>query len=232
MTAAAYLTQAARTIQSVVDTQEPAIRAAGEAVARALVEGHRLWTFGTGHSHLLAEEVYHRAGGLDGVRAVLEPSLMLHEGAGKSSTLERLPGLAAALLSQHDVGAGDVVLVASNSGRNSVPVEFAEECVARGAVVVAVTSLDHSRSVASRAPSGRRLFEVADIVVDNCGVPGDAVLDVPGVDQRVGPTSTMTGALIVQAIVCEAVSLMVELGHAPEVLRSANSDPSAGDSAP
>lgn len=153
MTAAAYLTQAARTIQSVVDTQEPAIRAAGEAVARALVEGHRLWTFGTGHSHLLAEEVYHRAGGLDGVRAVLEPSLMLHEGAGKSSTLERLPGLASALLSQHDVGAGDVVLVASNSGRNSVPVEFAEECVARGAVVVAVTSLDHSRSVASRAPS-------------------------------------------------------------------------------
>lgn len=226
MTAAAYLTRAARTIQAVVDTQEPAIRTAGAAVAGALVDGHRLWTFGTGHSHLLAEELYVRAGGLDGVRAVLEPSLMLHEGPGKSSALERLPGLAAALLSQHDVAAGDVVLVASNSGRNSVPVEFAEECVARGAVVVAVTSLDHSRSVASRAPSGRRLFEVADIVVDNCGVPGDAVLDVRGVDERVGPTSTVTGALIVQAIVCEAVSRMVELGHVPRVLRSANSDPS------
>ena len=226
MTAAAYLTRAARTIQAVVDTQEPAIRTAGAAVAGALVDEHRLWTFGTGHSHLLAEELYVRAGGLDGVRAVLEPSLMLHEGPGKSSALERLPGLAAALLSQHDVAAGDVVLVASNSGRNSVPVEFAEECVARGAVVVAVTSLDHSRSVASRAPSGRRLFEVADIVVDNCGVPGDAVLDVRGVDERVGPTSTVTGALIVQAIVCEAVSRMVELGHVPRVLRSANSDPS------
>lgn len=226
MTAAAYLTRAARTIQAVVDTQEPAIRTAGAAVAGALVDGHRLWTFGTGHSHLLAEELYVRAGGLDGVRAVLEPSLMLHEGPGKSSALERLPGLAAALLSQHDVAAGDVVLVASNSGRNSVPVEFAEECVARGAVVVAVTSLDHSRSVASRAPSGRRLFEVADIVVDNCGVPGDAVLDVRGVDERIGPTSTVTGALIVQAIVCEAVSRMVELGHVPRVLRSANSDPS------
>ena len=229
MTAAAYLTRAARTIHAVVETQEPAIRAAGEAVARALVDGHRLWTFGTGHSHLLAEELYHRAGGLDGVRAVLEPSLMLHEGPGKSSALERLPGLAAALLSQHDVEAGDVVLVASNSGRNSVPVEFAEECSGRGAVIVAVTSLAHSRSVGSRAPSGRRLFEVADIVVDNCGVPGDAVLGVPGVHERVGPTSTMTGALIVQAIVCEAVSRMVELGHAPRVLRSANSDPLASD---
>lgn len=232
MTAAAYLTQAARTVQAVVDTQEPAIRAAGTAVARALVDGHRLWTFGTGHSHLLAEELYTRAGGLDGVRPVLEPSLMLHEGPGKSSTLERLPGLAAALLSQHDVRAGDVVLVASNSGRNSVPVEFAEECVTRGATVVAVTSLDHSRSVASRAPSGRRLFEVADIVIDNCGVPGDAVVDVPGVAERVGPTSTMAGALIVQAVVCEAVSRMVVLGHVPPVLRSFNSDPPPAVSVP
>jgi uncharacterized phosphosugar-binding protein len=229
MTAAAYLTQAARTVQAVVDTQEPAIRAAGESVARALADGHRLWTFGTGHSHLLAEELYMRAGGLDDVHAVLEPSLMLHEGFGKSSTLERLPGFAGALLSQYDVGAGDVGLVASNSGRNPVPVEFAEECAARDAVVVAVTSLDHSRSVTSRAPSGRRLFEVADIVIDNCGVPGDAVLDVPGVAERVGPTSTMTGALIVQAIVCEAVSQLVELGHAPRVLRSANSDQAVSD---
>jgi uncharacterized phosphosugar-binding protein len=227
MTAAAYLTEATRTIRAVVDTQESAIRAAGEAVARAIVDGHRLWTFGTGHSHLLAEELYMRAGGLDDVRAVLEPSLMLHEGLGKSSTLERLPGLASALLSQHDVAAGDAVLVASNSGRNSVPVEFAEECLARGAVVVAVTSLEHSRSVTSRAPSGKRLFEVADIVIDNCGVPGDAVVDVPGVAERVGPTSTMAGALIVQAIVCEAVSRMVELDHVPRVLRSANSDPPA-----
>lgn len=230
MTAAAYLLRALRIVQAVADTQEPAIRAAGDAVARALVTGGRLWAFGTGHSHLLAEELYTRAGGLDGVRAILEPSLMLHEGPGKSSTLERLPGLAAALLSQHDVRAGDVVLVASNSGRNAAPVELAEECVARGATVVAVTSLSHSRSAHSRAPSGRRLFEVADVVVDNCGVPGDAVLDVPGVDERVGSTSTAAGALIVQAIVCEAAGRMVQLGHAPAVLRSYNSDaPLPGD---
>src|ERR1044072_7624495 len=82
MTAAAYLTRAARTIRAVVETQEPAIRAAGEAVAAARGGAHRRWTFGTDHSHLRAEELYHRAGGLDGVRAVLEPSLMLHEGPG------------------------------------------------------------------------------------------------------------------------------------------------------
>ncbi|HEX6443992.1 MAG TPA: sugar isomerase domain-containing protein [Streptosporangiales bacterium] len=231
MTAAAYLARALRIMQAVADTQEPAIRAAGDAIAGALAAGGRLWTFGTGHSHLLAEELYTRAGGLDGVRAILEPSLMLHEGPDKSSTLERLPGLAAALLSQYDVRAGDVVLVASNSGRNAAPVELAEECVARGATVVAVTSLNHSRSVGSRAPSGRRLFEVADIVVDNCGVPGDAVLDVPGVDERVGATSTAAGALVVQAIACEAAARMVELGHPPAVLRSFNSDAPVGEGA-
>lgn len=229
MTAAAYLERALRILQTVADTQQPAIRSAGEAIARALVAGGRLWAFGTGHSHVLAEELYTRAGGLDGVRAILEPSLMLHEGPAKSSALERLPGLAAAVLSQHDVRSGDVVLVASNSGRNAAPVELAEECRARGATVVAVTSSSHSRSVGSRAPSGKRLFEVADIVVDNCGVPGDAVLDVPGVDERVGSTSTTAGTLIVQAIVCEAASRMAALGHAPTVLRSFNSDtPAAG----
>lgn len=225
MTAAAYLSRATEVIRSVTDTQVEAITAAGVAVAGALRAGHRLWTFGTGHSHMLAEELYSRAGGLDGVRAVLEPSLMLHEGAAKSSALERLPGLAATLLSVHDVAAGDVVLVASNSGRNAVPVEFAQECRSRGATVVAVTSMSHSRSVASRAPSGSRLFEVADIVIDNCGVPGDAILDIPGSPEAVGPTSTATGALIVQAIVCEAVQQLVASGHAPPVLRSFNSDP-------
>ena len=225
MTAAGYLARALRIVRQVADTQAEAIAAAGGAVADALRADRRLWTFGTGHSHLLAEELYSRAGGLDDVRAVLEPSLMLHEGPAKSSALERLPGLAATLLSVYDVADGDVVVVASNSGRNAVPVEFAEGCRERAATVVAVTSVAHSRSVASRAPSGRRLYEVADIVVDNCGVPGDAVLDVPGAPEAVGATSTVAGALIVQAIVCVAVDRLAASGYAPPVLRSFNSDP-------
>jgi uncharacterized phosphosugar-binding protein len=187
-----------------------------------LRDGHRLWAFGTGHSHLLAEELYSRAGGFEGVEAVLEPALMVHEGPLKSSVLEKQPGLAAALLSVRDMGRGDAVIVASNSGRNAVPVEFAEEARARGATVIAVTSLAHSRSIASRVPSGRRLFEVADIVVDNCGVPGDAVLDIPGCPARAGATSTVAGALIAQAIVCEAAALLASWGITPPLLRSFN----------
>jgi uncharacterized phosphosugar-binding protein len=217
LSAEAYLDVAVQTVRRMVVTQRGGIETAGSLVATALDAGQRMWVFGTGHSHLLAEELYERAGGLAGVRAVLEPSLMLHEGAAKSSALERLPGLAATLLDVHPVASGDVVIVASNSGRNAVPVEFAAGSRDRGAKVVAITSLAHSSSVPSRAPGGQRLCDVADVVIDNCGVPGDAAL--PG-DPPYGATSTVTGALIVQAIACEAVSRMAD----PQVLRSFNID--------
>jgi len=227
VSAAEYLRRAAGVVGAVAETQRAAIEQAGAAVADALAAGHRLWAFGTGHSALVAEELYGRAGGLADVRAVLESSLMIGDGLDRSTALERLTGVAAALLAGRDLAAGDVVVIASNSGRNAVPVEFAEQCWDRGAVVVAVTSLAHSRSVTSRAPSGRRLFEVADIVIDNCGVPGDAVVPIDGVPEAVGPTSTVAGTLIAQAIVVEACARLVAAGITPKVLRSANSDPPA-----
>src|SRR5687768_8128303 len=148
---------------------EIAARAAesqGDAIARAaelVADAKVFWVFGTGHSHVIAEELYGRAGGLADVRAVLEPGLMLHEGLEKSSLLERLSGLAYVLLQTNDIGPGDVVLIVSNSGRNAVPVEFAIGSQAKGAKVIALTSLAHSTAVSSRAPGGQRLFEVADV---------------------------------------------------------------------
>lgn len=229
MTASAYLARAQEIVARVVETQSARIEQAGAAVATAMAAGHRLWTFGTGHSHMLAEELYNRAGGFDDVHAVLEPALMVHESAAKSAALERLPGLAESLISALEPGieAGDVLIIASNSGRNAVPVEFADRARSLGATVIAVTSLAHSRSVDSRAPSGKRLFEVADIVIDNCGVPGDAVLTIEGLPEATGATSTVTGALVVQAIAAEAVARLVAEGHEPSVLRSYNSDPAA-----
>ena len=102
----------------------------GDAIARAaelVLDAKVFWVFGTGHSHVIAEELYGRAGGLSDVQAVLEPGLMLHEGLLKSSLLERLSGLADVLLQTNDIGPGDVVLIVSSSGRNAVPVEFAIE---------------------------------------------------------------------------------------------------------
>jgi uncharacterized phosphosugar-binding protein len=216
------MSRTAALVERVRTTQEEPIRRAGRAFADAVRAGSDVWAFGTGHSHLIAEELYARAGGWAGIRAVLEPSLMLHEGVRKSSLMERLPGLAEVLLAVHPVAAGDVVVVVSNSGLNAVPVEFAAGARARGATVVAITSLAHSASEEPRAPSGRRLCDEADIVIDNCGVPGDAIVEIPGSSAAVGSTSTVIGALVVEAIVSEAAALFAEAGEEPPILRSNN----------
>ncbi|MFI6680247.1 sugar isomerase domain-containing protein [Kribbella sp. NPDC050470] len=213
-----FMRRALAIAERAASTQVEAIRRAAELVVDARV----FWVFGTGHSHLIAEELYGRAGGLADVRAVLEPGLMLHEGLLKSSLLERLPGLADVLLQTNDIGAGDVVLIASNSGRNAVPVEFAVGARATGAKVIALTSLAHSTAVSSRAPGGQRLFEVADVVIDNCGEPGDALIAVEGSPERTGATSTLVGALLAQALTVEIVTQLTTRGKSPNVLRSLN----------
>ncbi|MCU1615755.1 MAG: hypothetical protein JWO98_3295 [Frankiales bacterium] len=222
MSAQEFMSRTAALLERVRTTQESPIREAGRAFADAVRGGHDVWAFGTGHSHLIAEELYARAGGWAGIRAVLEPALMLHEGVAKSSLMERLPGLAEVLLEVHPVAAGDVVIVVSNSGINAVPVEFAAGARARGATVVALTSLAHSATQEPRTASGRRLADEAHIVIDNCGVPGDAIVEIPGSAASVGSTSTVIGALVVEAIVSEAAALFAEAGIEPPILRSNN----------
>jgi uncharacterized phosphosugar-binding protein len=217
-----FMSRTAALLERVRTTQEEPIRRAGRAFADTVRAGRDVWAFGTGHSHLIAEELYARAGGWAGVRAVLEPSLMLHEGVAKSSLMERLPGLADVLLEVHPVAAGDVVLVVSNSGLNAAPVEFAAGARARGATVVALTSLAHSASERPRTASGRRLADEAHIVIDNCGVPGDAIVEIPGSTASVGSTSTVVGAFVVEAIVSEAAALFSAAGIEPPILRSNN----------
>jgi uncharacterized phosphosugar-binding protein len=217
-----YLEKALEIAHRAAETQVGPIRVAAGLVVEALNAGRVFWVFGTGHSHVLAEELYGRAGGLADVRAVLEPGLMLHEGLQKSSLLERLPGLADVILEINEIAAGDVVLIASNSGRNAVPVEFALGVRKRGALVIALTSMAHSTSTTSRAPGGQRLFETADVVIDNCGVPGDAIITVPGSPEPTGATSTMIGAMLVQALTVEIVTRLAESGQTPNVLRSLN----------
>jgi uncharacterized phosphosugar-binding protein len=219
-TAESYLDHALQVSSRAAATQLDRVREAADLISTALGEGRRWWVFGTGHSHMIAEEVYGRAGGLTDVKAILEPALMLHEGLLKSSLLERRSGLAEDLLDVHPVQSGDVVMIISNSGRNAVPVEFATGCRQRGAKVIALTSLEHSRAVASRAPSGHKLFEVADVVIDNCGTVGDAAID--GEVGAVGPTSTVVGALLVQAVVVETVGRMLGAGRSVRILNSLN----------
>lgn len=198
------------------------IEIVSERIAASIAAGGVLHAFGTGHGHMLAEEIFYRAGGLVPVNAILDSTLMLHEGALSSSLAERLPGYAEVVLSRYEARAGEILIIASNSGRNSVPVEMALAAQARGLQVVALTSLAHANAHPSRHPSGKRLHELADFVLDNCGVPGDAALSVPGVAEPTGPTSTVVGAALLHSVVYAAVTKLVEQGITPPLFISAN----------
>jgi uncharacterized phosphosugar-binding protein len=217
-----YLDALVAIVTRIRDEQSFQIRQAAMLVTDTLAADGLVHTFGTGHSHLLAEEAFFRAGGLAAVNPIRDHRLMMLDGAIASTHAEREHGLAQSILEQHEVSPGDVAIIVSNSGRNAVPIEMALEMRAREARVVAITSLAQSRAATSRHASGKRLFELADVVLDN-GVPeGDALISVPGIDSPMGPGSTVSGAALVNAVLVEAAALAAARGVRVAVLRSAN----------
>ncbi|MEJ3653693.1 SIS domain-containing protein [Actinomycetes bacterium KLBMP 9759] len=215
------------TINKVVDTQHAAIAAAATLAADALAADGILQAFGTGHSRAFAMEIAGRAGGLIPANQLAIKDVVMLAGVAPAEildpTVERDPGLAARVLALHEVHPDDVFVIASNSGINGSTVEMARLAKAGGHPVVAVTSLAHSNSVASRHPSGQRLHELADVVIDNCGVPGDAAYELPGGSSIVS-TSTVTTALIAQLLTAEICAQLLARGIEPPVYRSANMD--------
>ncbi len=219
-----YFELARSQLDEVMASQLPAMEKAAGWVGETMVSQRWVYAFGTGHSHMLAEEIFYRAGGLARASPILDSQLMLHERAIEATYIERREGLAASLLDLYPVEAGDLLIVASNSGRNAVPVEMALEGRRRGLRVVALTNLRHSNAWPSRHSSGRRLADAADITIDNCGVVGDACLALEGLPGLIGPTSTITGAFIVNAIIVQGIQEALRRGSTPEIFISSNSD--------
>ncbi len=222
-----YFEKSMEALKRVVDSQKDKITLAAESVAETIKKDGLIHVFGTGHSHLLALEMYGRAGGLVPVNPILETNLMLHEGVRKSGAMERLTGYAAAILANVDAAKKDTLVVFSQSGRNAVPIEMAMEGKKRGLKTIAVTSLAHAKSVLSRHPSGLRLFEVADIVIDNGCPIGDASIHIDGLITPIAPLSTLTGAFIVHAIAAIAAEKLIADGIKPPFFFSGNA--SEGD---
>lgn len=206
------------------DTQKQSLDEAAKLVADCFVNGHTFFVSGSGHSHTVAEEFYARAGGLAFVKPILTTELTLNEHPTKSSFLERLSGYAAILVDLYHVGQGDVVLIASNSGRNAYPIELALEAKSKGAKVIAITSVSHSNATTSRHVSGKHLLDIADVVIDNCGVCGDCALTMEGLDTAVCPTSSMANAFIAQSISVQCAKYILESGKKPPVFVSLNSE--------
>ncbi len=197
---------------------------AAQKVADKIQAGGIVHLFGCGHSHILTEEVFYRAGGLVPISPIFVEPLMLHEGAVRSSQLERQNGYAQAFMDKQDIRAGDVMVVISTSGRNPVPVDVAQHARNKGAYVIGITSIAYSQSQPSRHESGKHLYNSVDLVIDNHAVKGDALLTHDKVAIPFGPSSTVVGATILNAILANAIEIMAENGFEPPIFLSGNID--------
>ena len=224
-----YLKNIYTLLEKLENTQEAVLDQVAEVCAESIHQGGLLYFFGTGHSHMICEEPFYRAGGLACVYPVLETDLMLHEGAAKSSGYERLEGLGNLVIANTGIGKGDVLFIASNSGRNCAVIDAALEAKRRGAVTVAITSMQHTTQVTSRHSSGQNLYQVCDFVLDNGGEVGDASVELPGLEQKIAPTSSVIDITLVNLILVNTVERLLEKGMKPPIFMSANTD--AGDEA-
>ncbi len=206
--------------ETVRRTQWEKIDEGARWLGKALANDGWLYAFGTGHSHLLAEEVFYRAGGLARACPILDTRFMLHDQAIQATYNEREEDCK--ILDLYPVKVGDVLVVASNSGRNSVPIDVTLDARRRGLKTIAITNLEHSRAWPSRHRSGKTLADVADLTLDNCGVNGDACLEVEGLPGKIGPTTTSTGALVLNALIVQGIQYALEFNGNPEIYISSN----------
>ena len=224
MLALDYCKKIVEGIEKIKSTQTDAVsKAAGEIAAR-LENGGILYVFGTGHSHVLAEEIYARAGGLIQAKAIVPHELTVDLDLEKSTLMERTDGLAEIVFATNKIRKCDALVIVSNSGRNAVPVQMALGAQKRGIYTVALTNLSHSKSVSSRDKSGKKLYELCDVALDTCGPVGDALVPVPEKNYSIAPASTIFGALIIEMLVCSIIEKMIADGKEPLILLSGNID--------
>jgi uncharacterized phosphosugar-binding protein len=229
MLAVDYLNVVRDVLDRIQQTQLDAIDAAAELIAASAVEGGAWHLHDTGH--MVSQELIHRAGGLLLITpltysfGVNNPVRASEKRKGKETVRgDRIVGVGQRIVESSNMLPGDVLTIGSVSGRNASSIDLALAAREAGIKVVAVTSVAYSSSVSSTHPSGLRLFEAADLALDNCGVPGDAALTVEGLDTPFGPTSGIGAACVCWCVCAQVVERLLARGHKPSVFKSANLD--------
>lgn len=202
-------------------SEHAAILRAADLVTQAIASGGMLYLFGTGHSHMMAEEGHFRAGGLAPVCPILVSGLMLHESSTASTRLERTPGVVTAALERYPLRTGDAIVIFSNSGVNAAPVEMAKVGKARGLSVIAVQSNAYAMQTKPGA-LGAKLGDYADVIIDNHLPPGDTLVAVGKTGLKTGAGSTVVGAFILNALLTEVIERLSSTGDTPPIFISAN----------
>ncbi len=222
-----YINQVQDLISKIEESQKDNIKKVGKLLADNIRNDHIIHVFGTGHSMLSAQEIFGRAGGLGNVNAILDPEVTEIFGAQRASKVERLSGLADIIYENYDIKPEDLMIIISNSGRNSVPVEMALRAKREGLTVIAVTNIEQSSHQTSRHPSGKKLYEIADINLDNCIPTGDGVITYG--DVLTGPVSTISNCILLHTSICEALAILHDEGFKLPVLQSQNVDGANND---
>ena len=222
-----YYGEIIKIIDEIRSTERENILKAARMVADQVKSDKLVYVFGPGgHSNLAAMEIFFRAGGLFHVSAILNQETMLSAGALKSMQVERIPGYGKVVVEDYNIGEGDLLWIVNAYGINSATIDAALTAKARGAKVIGVSSVEHAKTCPlnhpARHPSKKNLHDIVDCNVD-CKVKlGDAVLELPGLTQKIGALSTFANAYVMNSIVIEAVNMLVNEGIEPPIWRSGN----------
>jgi uncharacterized phosphosugar-binding protein len=220
-----YYARVSEIMAEAFEKEADAVEAAAQAVAQANLEKRSVFAFGCNHAGLITLELFYRTGGMVTVNPVRAPGMMLElSPPTMTSEMERMPGYGKIIFDNMKAKPGDVLIIHSVSGRNSVTVDMAEAAREKGLCVIVVTNMNTTTAVTSRHPSGKKLYEFASILLDNHGDMGDASVELEGFPQKVASTSTVVGAALLNAVVARACEIILEAGQTPPVFMSGNLD--------
>ncbi len=206
-----------KVIEDVLNTQQANIDKAAEILTTTTRNNGIIHLFGSGHSSLIAEDVFWRAATLANVHAIFESAVAGINEVTKTSKIEKLEGIGKVIVEYNRVLPPDAMICISNSGNNAATVDVALAAKERGVPVIAITNVTYADQLTTHHSSGKKLKDVADVVIDNCSLYGDAAVEIPGFSQKVGATSTIPVAFIVPALLVQTCENLLDLGITPDV---------------